>query len=81
MSGIIDRLARIEKQSVRPKPSLTCYFYGINVGLLSGEIAKCLRLCKTVSVDPVSTRQLIKIPFASIFKYRLSCFILFKLTL
>jgi hypothetical protein len=29
MSGIIDRLARIEKQSVRPKPSLTCYFCGI----------------------------------------------------
>jgi hypothetical protein len=26
MSGIIDRLARIEKQSARPKPSLTCYF-------------------------------------------------------
>ena len=29
MSGIIDRLARIEKQSARPKPSLTCYFCGI----------------------------------------------------
>jgi hypothetical protein len=29
MSGIIDRLARIEKQSARPKPNLTCYFCGI----------------------------------------------------
>ena len=28
MSGIIDRLARIEKQSAKPKPSLTCYFCG-----------------------------------------------------